>query len=272
MRHLIFCDIDGTLMSDQQKISDQTIKYINTLEKQGHLFFLATGRMYLSAKKIANTISNHTGVIASNGGIYSLDEKKEIHTFDMNDLQIVYKKTLEYNIPLFLFTDHKIYYTLFLPDYFKNESDIERVSTGEQKEYEKINSIHDFMIHKNEYISAIAIEENKLNHLQNLKNELKLLKKLSISSSCFNNIEIMPLNISKATAISEIQNYYHIPPERTITFGDGDNDIEMFNVSQYSVAMDNANETVKKIAKFTTKSNNDEGVLHFLLNYFEGEK
>lgn len=270
-KYLICSDIDGTLMSSKQKISQQTINYIQKLQKQGHLFFVATGRMYLSAQKTAQMISPETGIIASNGGIYSLQENMTTHTFDRDALQFVYQQSLKKQLPLFLFTSQAIYYSLFLPDYFQNDTDKGRVDSGKQESYIKIRDLKDLINHKDEYISAIIIEEKRLDELKQFKDELMKQKHLSISSSFFNNIEIMPHGISKATAIQDIQKHYQIPVEHTITFGDGCNDIDMFQVSKYSVAMSNAHEDVKKEAQYQTQSNDEDGVYLFLKNFFEGE-
>lgn len=270
-KYLICCDIDGTLMPSNQIIPQRTIDYIRHLQRQGHLFFVATGRMYLSAKKTAQSISQETGVIASNGGIYSLKDNMVKHPFDRKALKTVYEQSIENNLPLFIFTSHTIYYTLFLPDYFHNDTDKGRIDSGDQERYIKLNNLEDFLSHQDEYISAIIIEENHLNKLNEFKQKLSTIPQLSISSSFYNNIEIMPKGISKAIAIKEIQKYYQIPQERTITFGDGCNDIDMFKVSKYSVAMKNAQNEVKEIAAYQTSSNNDEGVYEFLKHLFKGE-
>lgn len=271
-RYLICSDIDGTLMTSKQNISQETINYIQKLQNQGHLFFLATGRMYLSAQKIADSINSHIGVIASNGGIFSLNDKIITHTFDIEALKIVYQESLKYQLPLFLFTSHTIYYSLFLPDYFQNDTNQGRIDSGKKENYIKIHNLKELISHKDEYVSAIIIEEERLDDLDSLKKVLTKQKSLSISSSYFNNIEIIPRGISKATAIQEIQNFHQISKNQTIVFGDGCNDIEMFGVAKYSVAMKNAQNNVKKAAHYITDSNNDDGVYHFLRNLFEGEQ
>ena len=57
----------------------------------------------------------------------------------------------------------------------------------------------------------------------------------------------------------------------TISIGDDYNDISMFLVTGFSVAMENANNDVKSKAKYITKSNNDEGVAVFLEKILKGE-
>ena len=54
-----------------------------------------------------------------------------------------------------------------------------------------------------------------------------------------------------------------------IAFGDGLNDLEMLSKLPVSVAMGNALEEVKKVAKYQTTSNEEHGILKFLENYLK---
>ena len=54
--------------------------------------------------------------------------------------------------------------------------------------------------------------------------------------------------------------------EELLAFGDGENDIKMFETVGTSVAMGNANDKVKSIATYTTLSNEEDGIVHGLEN------
>lgn len=49
-----------------------------------------------------------------------------------------------------------------------------------------------------------------------------------------------------------------------MVFGDYNNDLEMLALSDYGFAMANAHPNVKKVAKYSTLSNDDNGVEHIL--------
>lgn len=64
--------------------------------------------------------------------------------------------------------------------------------------------------------------------------------------------------------------YYNIPMERTISFGDGENDIEMLAEAKHGVAMLNASDFVKSFAdEITEYDNNEGGVGKYLQKFFE---
>lgn len=77
-------------------------------------------------------------------------------------------------------------------------------------------------------------------------------------------LDLMPKGINKGKSILEIADYYKIDHKDTYAFGDETNDIEMIKMAGVGVAMGNASEYVKKIADFVTKSNDEDGIAHFV--------
>lgn len=51
-KYLICSDIDGTLLRQDQTVSEKTRDLIQTLENDGHIFSISTGRMYRSAREV----------------------------------------------------------------------------------------------------------------------------------------------------------------------------------------------------------------------------
>jgi len=56
-----------------------------------------------------------------------------------------------------------------------------------------------------------------------------------------------------------------------MAFGDGENDIEMIKEAGIGIAMENAVDHVKEVAKHITLSNKENGVAFFLRDYFKLE-
>lgn len=82
---------------------------------------------------------------------------------------------------------------------------------------------------------------------------------VDITSSWWDNIEIIPRNANKGTALIRLANHLHIPMEEVLAIGDSDNDISMLQVAGVSVAMGNANERVKATARFHTLRESEFG-------------
>ncbi|MBI0399632.1 Cof-type HAD-IIB family hydrolase [Cyclobacterium marinum] len=73
-------------------------------------------------------------------------------------------------------------------------------------------------------------------------------------------IEIAPKAISKASGLRRILTDYNIPMEEVLAFGDNYNDIPLLDEVGYGVAVANAREEVKAVAKEVTSSNIEDGV------------
>ena len=78
----------------------------------------------------------------------------------------------------------------------------------------------------------------------------------------------MDKRVSKAEGIKAYLKYKDISIEQVITFGDAQNDIEMLAEAGLGVAMANADDSIKAIAKDTTLSNDEDGVAHYLFKLF----
>ncbi|MCV4732003.1 HAD hydrolase family protein, partial [Escherichia coli] len=66
--------------------------------------------------------------------------------------------------------------------------------------------------------------------------------------------------IHKAFGLQRVAEYYQIPQERVIAFGDEDNDLEMIEWAGYGIAMGNAIEPLKQVANDVTKTNEEDGI------------
>ena len=75
-------------------------------------------------------------------------------------------------------------------------------------------------------------------------------------------LEIMPFAASKANAIKQLQELLEC--DRVVAFGDGRNDIDMFELADESYAVQNADEQLKRYATSVISSNDEDGVAHWL--------
>lgn len=71
--------------------------------------------------------------------------------------------------------------------------------------------------------------------------------------------------VHKGTNVEYLQNLLNITPEETMVFGDTYNDIELMERGVYSFAGRNAVQEVKDAANYITRSNEEDGVLHTMM-------
>ena len=72
--------------------------------------------------------------------------------------------------------------------------------------------------------------------------------------------DVMPDNGGKAIAVGRVLERFGIAPEEAVVFGDGGNDVEMFDVVGTSVAMGNSSPEVQAAATHVTDSVDDDGI------------
>lgn len=74
-------------------------------------------------------------------------------------------------------------------------------------------------------------------------------------------LDITALGTHKGETVMKLQQMLGATREETLSFGDGENDVELMQIAEFSFAVSNACENTKAAAAFVTKSNAEDGVL-----------
>jgi Cof subfamily protein (haloacid dehalogenase superfamily) len=85
----------------------------------------------------------------------------------------------------------------------------------------------------------------------------KLFDSLSFSSKF--SIDIVPSGVNKGSGLRALAEYEHIPLQHIAVIGDWMNDLDMFRISGFSVAMGNAPQEVKAAANLVAPGNDHGG-------------
>jgi HAD superfamily hydrolase (TIGR01484 family) len=93
--------------------------------------------------------------------------------------------------------------------------------------------------------------------------------RLYISKSLPYFLEFAAPEVTKAAGLDFLAKQLGFSRERTVAFGDGENDIELVDWAGYGVAVENADARVKEIADFICPSVEEEGVAQVLEAYLD---
>jgi Cof subfamily protein (haloacid dehalogenase superfamily) len=93
--------------------------------------------------------------------------------------------------------------------------------------------------------------------------------RMYISKSLPYFLEFASPDVTKAAGLEFLAEHLGFTRERTVAFGDGENDIELVDWADYGVAVDNADDRVKEISDFVCPSVDDEGVAQVLEAYLD---
>ena len=93
--------------------------------------------------------------------------------------------------------------------------------------------------------------------------------RLYISTSLPYFLEFASPDVTKAAGLAFVAEHLGFSRERTVAFGDGENDIELVDWAGYGVAVANAHDQVKEVADFVCPSVDEEGVAQVLEAYLD---
>lgn len=253
MIKLVASDMDGSLLDDKKRMSPETIDIIKTLIKSGIVFAAASGRQHTSLIRMFNSVIDDIYVIAENGAImtyrgdviFSSVMEKELVKICLNE---IYKVN---GVEPLLCGKFCSYTT---------NPHTAKVMRSPLFQY-NINVVDDLYNVDDEIIKV-----SLLDNIDIANNSMPILTpilqdKTEVTVSGFNCLDIVKKGVSKGTAIEFIQKSLSIDYSETLVFGDNYNDIDMFKQAYYSYAMENADEGVKKQARFIAGLNNDYAVV-----------
>lgn len=258
---MIVLDLDGTILNQNRRVSNNTIEYLNRVKQAGYVVVIATGRIYASALR-ATYNAPFANYVISDTGARTYNDKQELIKIKTIDKDIVEKMFSYYNSScksIEFCTANMIY---------KYTDKIE-IGNGVMTTKDKAKIIeHDGEIsHISIFMSNI--KETEILYHQ-LIGELKDLNIIIMQDSFSERkwIEIMPKECTKYNAIKELAEMLHIKEEEIIAFGDSLNDIEMLKNCGYGIALKNALPQVKAVADAITEEDHDhEGVINYLKEY-----
>lgn len=182
-------------------------------------------------------------------------------------MELAYLIARRDNLPMMLFTPDMAYYTEQIPRFVARNAanfDADEVSIG----YEEVKSFTQLATIEDQITNGVILSREDMSRLEAAREKLTNSKLLRLSSSNPNNIEMIPLNTDKGTAVKQIQREQHVDAAHTFVFGDGLNDVGMMAEADLSVAMGNALPQVKAIANYVTDTNYNDGLALFLERYF----
>ncbi|EJO5348076.1 sugar-phosphatase [Clostridium botulinum] len=261
MYKLIALDMDGTLLNNKKTISKQNKEAIKAAKSKGSKVVLATGRPLKGIEKYLkelDLINDGDYAIAFNGALVQETKTGKIlheNSMTKDDLKILYKLSKELNVDIHFLTIDGCY-----TPKFNMYSEIEVTLNNIPLNIIDFNNIpEDLKIIKIMFVGS----QEKITEIIELVPE-HLQQKYNVVRSAPIFLEFLNKNTSKGYGIETLCNVLNIDKKNIICAGDAENDIHMIEYAGLGVAMGNAYPKVKKVAKYITKTNEDNGVAHVI--------
>lgn len=264
MRNLYVSDLDGTLLRSDETLSQFTIDTINELTSNGMLFSYATARSLVTAKKVTKGLNTHFPLIVYNGAFIMDNVTEEIlaaHYFD-EDIRDVLAELFANNIyPIVYAYINGVEKFSFIPERCTPGMNQFIQSRKGDRRTNTVNTPGELMKGNLFYITCIDAPEKLEPFYEKYKAQYHAVYQRDIYTGD-QWLEIMPREASKSNAIKELKGI--LKCERLISFGDGKNDIDMFEMSDEAYAVENGDEELKAVATKVIASNNEDGVARWL--------
>lgn len=263
MIKLIALDLDGTTLNNDGRLSEITKQTLKTAIKKGVEVVIATGRVYAALPKEILAIDGIRYCLSSNGAnIINLKAKKLVYTnfIHPNIVETVVETLAKYDFMTEVFTGGHAYIERSIyKDIQKNGSGFKNtdylLSTREP-----VENLFRYILGRKDFIENINLNFTDQNEKEMMKRVLEAIPGINVTSSFIYNLEICGMATSKADALNQLCKMLGLTTDELMACGDSDNDIEMLKVSGLSVAMGNANDEVKAVAKHIAPTNQENGV------------
>lgn len=270
---LIVFDMDGTLLNARSQVTDYTAETLAMLAQAGVGYTVATGRTLQAA--LGPLKQHHFPLphILKNGAvIWCPNQQGYSHQYLLTPQEVwhVLAAFTKQDLTPFVFTledggRHAVYHPTL-----KNETEVKLAQLFEDERelpLEPLSAMPDDAHVIN--VSAMGPESAVQSVIASITDEPHLVAytgtAIEAKSLCW--VDIHHSMGSKGNAITTLRN--ELPIERVIAFGDGDNDLSMFEVADEAYAPDNAHAMVKAVANEVIGHHDEDGVARFLRQRFK---
>lgn len=272
MIKLVASDLDGTLIDQNNNIYENNFKAINDLNRANRNFVICTGKTYNIMKESCVKLKASYGIFGNGNQIVDLKTGKNIYQkllsndeiskcidiAKLHNLHVHAYSTSEVITESLMYMDLRNY-KLKENNYYKNSLD-----------FKIVNNIKNYILENNIEVCKLIISGT--DPLESLKSEIlnnlnvsvtKISKRGKYIDTIINKeyeyLDIAPINISKNNALKILGNYLNINQNEMLAIGDNLNDLDMVQNSGVGVAVANAYDELKQVAKYTTVNPVEKG-------------
>jgi Cof subfamily protein (haloacid dehalogenase superfamily)/HAD superfamily hydrolase (TIGR01509 family) len=263
---LLIADVDGTLVTRNKLLTERTCDAVTRLRAAGVDFTITSGRPPRGLASLIAPLNITAPVAAFNGGMYV---KPDLTT-------IIAQRTMRADVAReaidYLFRAGLDVWVYQGADwYIRNEANPRIPREKRNVGFDPI-IVSDFdsilqgpvkLVGISDDLALVAMCEAELN--------ARLGADALAARSQPYYLDITHPEANKGMVVREAARILQIPLSAIASIGDMLNDLPMLRISGLSIAMGNASEEVKNIARYVTKSNEEEGFAHAVDSFILGE-
>lgn len=261
---LIISDYDGTLgAAPINDIDPETLDAINRFTAKGGVFAVCSGREYRSIRKIC---VNHglKGLVVSFQGarIHDIQTKERLFSGGLSAemaLQAV-NDVKPYGLTAMIYTEDCFYYEQAnqVTAFYERAVDMKGEVVDIEKKIKELGSVCK--------MGWLGEEEKVVQAVAELNQKYKGIN-LKYNSGAKMLLEAVNPQTTKGRAVRFLADYYNIPLDQVLTVGDSTNDIDLVGGEWYGVAVGDAKEELKAVAKEIAPEFKDKPIKYLIEKY-----
>ena len=273
MKTLYVSDLDGTLLRSDQRTSDFTNRTINALTDRGMLFSYATARSYVSSGRVTAGLTARLPLILYNGAFILDSGTGKLllrNFFDGKAVRELLPALMTAGVwPIvYAYVEGKECFS-YLPDRICQPTRDFIASRPNDPRDRPVKTAAELMAGDIFYLAMIDTPETLGPVYEKYRTEYRCLYQRDIYSGD-QWLEILPQAATKAGAARQLA--ARLGCDRIVAFGDGLNDLDLFQIADEAYAVENAVPELKAAATDVIGSNDSDGVAKWLLEHFREEK
>lgn len=269
---LVASDLDGTIIDRNNNISEKNFKAIDKLHEKNIDFAICTGKSYSVSQKVCKQFNANFGIFGNGTQIIDFRTGKELlrNTLSKEDLLFCSTLAKRYNFHIHLYTDNEII-TEELKYMDLRNFLLRNKNSTEGLKFKIVDNIIDY-IERNpiEVFSAVVSTESAM--LPSFESLLSVNKNIVYTyiskrgkyrdttiNKDYEYLNISPLHINKNEALNFLATHLEIAKKDMLAIGDNVNDLEMVKEAGIGVAVHDAYDDLKNVAKYVTNASASEG-------------
>lgn len=250
---IIFFDIDGTLIDmDKKKVSEKMLETLVCLQEKRIIICIATGRAPMAVPHFDGV---EFDALLTYNGSYCFNHKETIYnnSISQEDVQRMIANATAIGRPVSVATKDRL------------------VSNGTDEDLEQYYAFGAQTVNISPEFDKVSREEVYQLLMGCRESDypaiLKGVHGAKITSWWDRAVDIIPATGGKGTGIAKVLKYYGFDRSQALAFGDGNNDVEMFQAVGTGVAMENASERLKAVATDHCGHVAEDGIYYYCVEH-----
>ena len=255
------CDLDRTLIGEDAELHPRTRRAIAAALEAGIHVILATGRMFRSVRPYAQAAGIEDLVVCYQGAVVADPVSGRFLKHEPIPLELAREAIAAVQAagyPLNCYVGDELYVAEHTPqsDSYASFQNLDVHAVGDLLQW--LHEPPTKLVTVGDPVELDRLKERLVEHFDG---------RLYISKSLPYFLEFASPEVTKGSGLAFVAESLGFSEERTVAFGDGENDVELLEWAGYAVAVENAHERVLAIADLVCPSVNEEGVAQVIEAY-----